>query len=116
MRKQIVFIGSIEDESHVVRVGTLEDDGITIKDARPLPLRLDVWKHSPTGFGWGYAGSGPAQLSLAILVEIIGVEKARIFYQDFKWAFVAKLDSEKAWMLTQTRAYEILAGLKGWEG
>lgn len=32
-----------------------------------LPLRLDLWNHSPDGFNWGYGGSGPAQTALAIL-------------------------------------------------
>jgi len=28
--------------------------------ARPLDLRLDLFNHSPTGFEWGFGGSGPA--------------------------------------------------------
>lgn len=28
---------------------------------------LAVRNHSPTGFAWGYGGSGPAQLALAVL-------------------------------------------------
>ncbi len=31
-----------------------------------------VFNHSPDGFNWGYAGSGPAQLALAILLEALG--------------------------------------------
>src|SRR5205823_6333568 len=34
----------------------------------PLLPRFDLRNHSPTGFEWGYAGSGPAQLSLALLI------------------------------------------------
>jgi Family of unknown function (DUF6166) len=34
-------------------------------DGRRLNPRLDLWNHSPTGFEWGYGGSGPAQLALA---------------------------------------------------
>ena len=30
-----------------------------------------VYDHSPTGFEWGYGGSGPSQLSLAILIETL---------------------------------------------
>ena len=30
---------------------------------------LAVARHSPNGFGWGYGGSGPAQLALAILLR-----------------------------------------------
>ena len=36
---------------------------------RDLPLRLDIFSHSPSGFEWGYLGSGPAQLALAILCD-----------------------------------------------
>ncbi|HMF28341.1 MAG TPA: DUF6166 domain-containing protein, partial [Candidatus Cybelea sp.] len=34
-----------------------------------LPLRLDLYNHSPDGFEIGYGGSGPAQLALAILAD-----------------------------------------------
>ena len=33
----------------------------------PLDPRYDLRNHSPTGFAWGYGGSGPSQLALAIL-------------------------------------------------
>ncbi len=36
---------------------------------RPLGPRLDLANHSPDGFSWGYGGSGPAQLALAILAD-----------------------------------------------
>jgi hypothetical protein len=39
------------------------------QEMMPLPLRCDLVNHSPTGFSWGYAGSGPAQLALAILAD-----------------------------------------------
>ena len=35
-----------------------------------------AYNHSPDGFNWGYAGSGPAQLALAILLHA-GVSTAR---------------------------------------
>ena len=38
----------------------------------PLPLYLEIRNHSPTGFEWGYGGSGPAQLALAILADHFG--------------------------------------------
>jgi len=51
-----------------------------------LPDRsLEVWNHSPTGFNWGYAGSGPAQLALALLLEAgVTPHKARVLHQRFK--------------------------------
>lgn len=42
----------------------------------PLPLRLEIRSHSPTGFEWGYGGSGPAQLALAILADHFGSAQA----------------------------------------
>lgn len=51
---------------------------------------LKIMNHSPTGFSWGYAGSGPAQLALAILTELYGEKVAARNYQDFKREFVAK--------------------------
>jgi len=44
-------------------VGTFSpNDGtyqVTV-DGRPLDPRLDLFNHAPTGFAWGYLGSGPA--------------------------------------------------------
>jgi hypothetical protein len=37
-----------------------------------LPLRLDIANKSPTGFEWGYVGSGPAQLAIALLADVLG--------------------------------------------
>jgi hypothetical protein len=49
-----------------------------------------VWNHSPGGFNWGYGGSGPAQLALAILLDVTGDEKLAVeHHQAFKWAFVS---------------------------
>jgi hypothetical protein len=31
-----------------------------------------IYNHSPDGFEWGYSGSGPSQLALAILLDHIG--------------------------------------------
>jgi len=40
---------------------------ITVKgDVLNLEASLKVVNHSPTGFAWGYGGSGPAQLALAL--------------------------------------------------
>jgi len=55
---------------------------------------LKLRHHSPDGFNWGYGGSGPTQLSLAILLEILPEEKALELYQEFKWAIIANLTQE----------------------
>jgi hypothetical protein len=44
--------------------------------------------HSPDGFNWGYGGSGPAQLALAVVLAVTG---SPIGYQEFKWQYIAGL-------------------------
>lgn len=74
-------------------------------DGRPLPLRLDLANHSPDGFGWGYGGSGPAQLALALLADHLGDDQQALeLYQEFKWKFVAALAKGKRLEWTRTSA------------
>ena len=80
-------------------------------NGRPLPLRLDLWSHSPTGFEFGYGGSGPAQLALAILADCCGDEAAVAYHQPFKWAVIARLPAEGG-SLTGTFVRDVLAGLQ----
>ena len=51
--------------------------------------------HSPDGFMWGYEGSGPAQLALAILLEMYSEQKALDNYQDFKRTTIAPLPMDE---------------------
>lgn len=48
-----------------------EGRAIVLSDGRPVDLQvsLQVVNHSPDGFAWGYTGSGPAQLALALLLD-----------------------------------------------
>jgi ribosomal protein S27AE len=51
-----------------------------------------VWNHSPDGFNWGYEGSGPAQLALAILLAAgIPPDRAVSLHQHFKRTYIAPL-------------------------
>ena len=71
------------------------------EDAEVLPLlpRLDLWDHSPTGFEWNYGGSGPAQLALALLADVLGDdEQALELHQPFKWEVISRLPVE-GWQL-----------------
>ena len=69
-------------------------------DGEPLNPRLDLWNHSPSGFEWGYGGSGPAQLALALLADHLGNdEEAVSLHQKFKRAVVAGLPYQR-WVLT----------------
>jgi hypothetical protein len=60
---------------------------------------LKVVEHSPDGFAWSYAGSGPAQLAMAILLKETHHDVARAHYIDFKDKVIANLPKE-GWVLT----------------
>ena len=70
---------------------------------RGLDLRLDLAKHSPTGFSWGFGGSGPAQLSLALLAHVTNDDvRAKRLYQLFKEAFISTLPQDQAWSMSDS--------------
>jgi hypothetical protein len=56
-----------------------------------LAQSLKVANHSPTGFNWGYGGSGPAQLSLAVMLCFLPKDQATRLYMDFKFKYIAGL-------------------------
>jgi hypothetical protein len=57
----------------------------------PAPSQK-VWNHSPDGFNWGYAGSGPTQLALAILLAAgLDDERAVRLCQRFKTDYIQHL-------------------------
>jgi len=63
-------------------------------DIYELDPRHDLASHSK-GFAWGYGGSGPAQLALAILADARGDTFAITHYQKFKWEAIANYPSDK---------------------
>ena len=61
-------------------------DGVEIFPDESQKIR----NHSPDGFAWGYAGSGPAQSALAICLHLFkNKHVAESLYQSFKVAYVA---------------------------
>jgi hypothetical protein len=66
---------------------------------RDLPMHLAVRNHSPCGFEWGYLGSGPAQLALAMCIELVGAVRAQRVYQHVKERLIAPLTGDD-WSLS----------------
>ena len=78
-------------------------------NSRALDPRFDLSFHSPDGFEWGYGGSGPAQLALALLADCLSDdEQALAEYQSFKSAVVAGLPCD-GWTLTEEQIRNSLA-------
>ena len=85
-----------------------------IEDGRawkPLPLRLDLAPKSPTGFEWGYAGSGPAQLALALCADVVGDERALRIFQQFKFRHVGVWHRE-GWRYTEEQLRTMISTLE----
>lgn len=79
------------------------------KKLDPAPSQK-VWNHSPDGFAWGYGGSGPSQLALALLLHHgLNEEEAVKHHQAFKFDTVAAWPQASAvvyvdidrWLLAQ---------------
>ncbi len=71
-----------------------------------LDPRLNLANHSPDGLEWGYNGSGPAQLALALVADVLGEDIALSVYQEFKRRVVANLPA--IWSLTEERVWEVV--------
>jgi len=81
-------------------VGVREGNQTTVTvNGEPLDPRLDLANKSPSGFEWGYLGSGPAQLALAILADHLRDDhEAQRLYQRFKEKAIAPIDDD-AWSM-----------------
>jgi hypothetical protein len=87
---------------------------IVLKDGQPLdigPSRKLVNKS--TEFSWGFGGSGPAQLALALLYDVTGDHHLSLdYYQDFKWSVVAGWS--ETWVITREEILKWIADKKAY--
>jgi len=73
-----------------------------------LKPRLDLMRHHPVGFDWAHAGSGPAQLALALLAHASGSDEFALgHYQVFKHEIVARLP-RNGWEITSQQVLQML--------
>ena len=71
----------------------------------PLNPRLDLHKHSITGFEWGYCGSGPTQLALALLADHLANDEALVQGTRL-WSIYKSAKGTKFWLITEAdRSY-----------
>ncbi len=87
--------------------GTMIDHKIWIDGKKLDPGKSQkIYNHSPNGFCWGYGGSGPAQLALAILLEFTEKRIALALHQAFKWDYVAQ------WPIDED--FQVQINIVGW--
>lgn len=63
-----------------------------------VPHRFIV--HSPSGFEWGYGGSGPAELALNILGRFVPAPEAWRLHHDYKFDVIAHLARDRDHIVT----------------
>jgi hypothetical protein len=82
----------VSKQKMIIR-GNYDTGEITVDGIRLDPSRSQaIYNHSPDGFSFGYCGSGPAQLALALLLHAgVDEDRAVILHQNFKEQFVARL-------------------------
>lgn len=73
---------------------------------------LRLINKSPTGFSWGYHGSGPGQLALAILLELTDEQTALNLYQLFKQEIIAQLPTHEDFSLPVAQVLDWINGRK----
>lgn len=87
-------------------------------DGHPLDIEvsLAIIRHSPTGFEWGYGGSGPAQSALAVLFDYTGDrDYSERHHQAFKEEFLAKVNPT-GWALRANQIDQFIASHQTTEG
>lgn len=89
---------------------------VTVSDGgseRALQPRRDLRNHSPDGFEWGYGGSGPAQLALALCADVLKDDaRAQRVYQRVKDEVVAGMRGD-AWTISE---HDVMAAILRAEG
>jgi hypothetical protein len=88
---------------------------VTVTDgggSRALDPRFDLRTHSPNGFEWGYGGSGPAQLALALAADVLGDDEAALgVYQRLKFRVVGRLPAA-SWELAADELADTIRALQ----
>jgi hypothetical protein len=101
---------------YLAREGFWRNGAVYVNDGRqvrPLSPRFDLARHSPGGFAWGYNGSGPAQLALAVLADAIGAERALRLAPRFADRRIARLDGRAGFDLALDQVLADVAELEG---
>ena len=109
---RIKYVGKRDEagKPYIVRIVDGDEDAATFltPDASQA-----IRNHSPTGFEWGYHGSGAAQLALALLLDATDKYKMKKvilpLYQQFKLEFVSQFP-DSGWAITDHTIRQWIVG------
>lgn len=90
-----------QETGNILLTGDYGDDVVLERRGNRIATNVPSVRvlHSPTGFEWGYGGSGPADLALNILLKYgVAMEVAEVLHQDFKWEYIAGIPKDGAWI------------------
>ena len=79
-------------------------------NGKRLDPRLDLWEISSAGFNWGYRGSGPGQLALAILADAAGDQVAMEEWDRFRQEVIKQLDMHRPFAFSAKDVEAFLGG------
>lgn len=112
----IEYVGSYKDFAYSVLV----EDAVLNYSATLNP-RHDLRNHSPNGFAWGYAGSGPSQLALAMCADALAPtygattesdQRALRIYQQFKVGAIMSLTQTCNWRMTKAAVVQSIVTIE----
>lgn len=98
----LIIIGDFDYKSIGLKLEG-EFCGRILSPQRSKAIRL----HSIDAFNWGYGGSGPGQLALAIMLEYFPYEVACNHYMEFKWQHVAQWPQRDIEIKIDLRAFAV---------
>lgn len=88
---------------------------VTVRDEKGAKILAHHLRHSPTGYNWGYGGSGPSELARCILLNAFGTDVCpdapqecrcenswtEASYPAFRDSVIAGLKQDEDWKLHQ---------------
>lgn len=95
-----------------------DGSGRVLLDGEQLAPGSPIWEtslclrnHSPSGPEWGYHGSGPAQLAIAMLLAVTDTDEAERYYPLFRSGVLAVIRGDR-WLLPVDQVETWLAGVR----
>jgi len=85
-----IDVNSLPEAVEIVGIGLTRQVFVDGEYLDPIPSQK-ICNHSPDGFNWGFLGSGPSQLALALCEKFLGREEGERMYRSFVHQAVSSL-------------------------